>query len=54
MTDHLMGDIPWVVGFALSLLQGVKTNPFGDFHRLGWGAQGFLQAAFPSAPLRLA
>ena len=39
-----------VVGFqevgSKAVAEGVGTNPFGDFRRLGCGAHGFLQAAF--------
>jgi len=39
-----------VVGFqevgSTAVAEGVGTNPFGDFRRLGCGAHGFLQAAF--------
>jgi hypothetical protein len=35
-----------------AVAEGAGTSPFGEFRRLGCGAHGFLQAAFPSVSLR--
>lgn len=56
MAEEFLDGADVIVGFeemgGKAVAEGVGGDPFGNAGRPGCGPHGFLQAAFPSAPLR--